>query len=318
MRYPTAGEILTAIAHADQHKTKAARKAKREEKVGALAAAAATDARTTALGASMAIDAARKARDPRYLEAEQRKLADERARRELGTQERTILQRLSPRRNPWPELDEHDRRLLDLDLKLAQAGSDVRELEEQLETAAGRDQAQLAEWFGGGEQGPRPAPTVDQARERLQQRRADATALQTVTDEASEERARFVEKNRDRLAAHADKLADQQHRRYLELLDELGTTREDLIALAAAARFARRYPDPTAAAEVPTPLLLQLQPGQRTLAWTQVDGSLRADAERLASDRGADTSTGTAAWVSRDDDARLAFAENKARLGLNQ
>ena len=282
------------------------------------AKAAAMDAGTATLAADLAIREADKAKRtvadlPRRQAEQERQLAAERARRELVGEERGILARLSPRRNPWPELAEHDQRLADLDQRLAAAAADVHELEEQLKDAERDDHAALTRWHAAGD-GPRPEPSAQQIRQQLEQRREDVAALNDVVAAAAADRAAFVEKHRDRLAARADSLTDETRARYLDLVAELATVRDDLLAYVGAARFARLFPDPAASTETPNPVSLQ-PAGQRThVAFEQLLDTLRADAERLAHRPGSEHAPSRAAWLSAEDEAKAVLAENKARL----
>ena len=80
------------------------------------AAAAGTNAATATKAATIAIGAAKRAEDAPARHAEQEAQRHARGwQRELAAPERSILGRLSPRRSPWPQLDEHDKRLAGLD-----------------------------------------------------------------------------------------------------------------------------------------------------------------------------------------------------------
>jgi hypothetical protein len=275
--------------------------------------AAAIDAGTATKAADLALDAAQRAEDAPARHAEQEAQRDARGwQRELAAPERSLLGRLSPRRSPWPQLEEHDLRLAQLDQRLAETLSAIRGLEQDLADADEQDKDTLAAWFAAAETGARPEATAPRIRERLDQLRVDADALETVVAQAAEQRAGFIEKHSQALAEHADRLAAERYRRYLDLIDELDVVRDDIVGLAGAANFARTFPAPESAVEMPNPVSLRPAGQRGDLAWTQVVSVLRADAERLAAAR-QPKAKGRAEWDNRDA-ASVAFAENVARI----
>jgi hypothetical protein len=277
------------------------------------AKAAALDAGTAAKGAELAIEAAKRAEDAPARHAEQEAQRHARGwQRELSAPDRSILGRLSPRRSPWPQLDEHDQRLAGLDQKLAETQNAIRELEQTRVDADDRDKDTLAGWFAGAEKGARPEPTAPRIAEQLDQLRADAEALETVVAHAAEERGRFIEKHAEGLATHADRLAAERYGRYLELIDELAVVRDDIVGLTGAANFARTFPAPESAVEMPNPLSMRPAGQRGELTWAQVVSVLRADAERLATVRQPKAKV-RAEWDNRDR-ASVALAENVARM----
>jgi hypothetical protein len=277
------------------------------------AAAAGTDAATATKAATIAIGAAKRAEDAPARHAEQEAQRHARGwQRELSAPDRSILGRLSPRRSPWPQLDEHDKRLAALDHKLGETLNAIGELEQTRADADDRDKDTLAAWFAGAEKGARPEPTAPRIAEQLDQLRADAEALETVVAHAAEQRGHFIEKHSERLATHADRLAAERYRRYIQLIDELDTVRDDIVGLAGAARFARAFPDPGAAGETPTPVSMRPAGQRGELTWAQVASVLRADADRLAA-AGQPRAKARAEWDNRDQ-ASVALAENIARM----
>ena len=229
------------------------------------AAAAGTDAATATKAATIAIGAAKRAEDAPARHAEQEAQRHARGwQRELAAPERSILGRLSPRRSPWPQLDEHDKRLAGLDQKLAETLNAIRELEQTRVDADDRDKDTLAAWFAGAEKGARPEPTAPRIAEQLDQLRADAEALETVVAQTAQERGSFIEKHSGGLAEHADRLAAERYRRYIELIDELAVVRDDIVGLTGAANFARTFPAPESAVEMQPALDATRWPTRRT------------------------------------------------------
>jgi hypothetical protein len=277
------------------------------------AKAAGHDAATAGRGAEIAIAAAKRAENALAKIAEQEQQRDARGwQRELAAPNRSILGRLSPRRSPWPALDEQDKRLAALDQKLGETLNAIRELEQTLAAADARDKDELAGWFAGAQKGARPEPTAPRIAEQLDQLRADAEALETVVAQAAEDRGRFIEKHAEGLAEHADRLAAERYRRYLELIDELDVVRDAIVAFTGAASFARTFPAPESAVEMPNPLSLRPAGQRGEITWAQVEAILRADAERLATVRQPKAKS-RAEWDNRNQ-ASVALAENVARM----
>ena len=196
--------------------------------------------------------------------------------------------------------------------ELAETLNAIRELEQTRVDADDRDKDTLAAWFAGAEKGTRPEPTAPRIAEQLDQLRADAEALETVVAQTAQERGSFIEKHSGGLAEHADRLAAERYRRYIELIDELAVVRDDIVGLTGAANFARTFPAPESAVEMPNPLSMRPAGQRGELTWAQVASVLRADAERLATVRQPQAKS-RAEWDNRDP-AAVALAENIARM----
>jgi hypothetical protein len=170
---------------------------------------------------------------------------------DLVAAETSVWKRLTPGRNPWPQVAEFDERVAELEQRQAAAADELRELHERKQLAPERDHDRLAEWELADRKGPRPEPelpAIDAAIERLQ---AEWEGLSRATQRVLDDKAQYVEEHRARLSKEADGHVDETHRRYLELVDELASVREDLFGKRRAAVWARLYPGEQSAREVP-------------------------------------------------------------------
>ncbi len=105
--------------------------------------------------------------------AERAKTAAASAQLALFAESDNWLGRLSPRRNPWPELQELDERIAQLDLGQAAAGADVHRLEQELRDAEAADTGAFAGWHAEGAKGARPHSTAPAVQALLVQAQAD-------------------------------------------------------------------------------------------------------------------------------------------------
>lgn len=118
------------------------------------------------------------------------------------------------------------------------------------------DTAALAAWHSGGARGSRPEPRAPVLRAKLEERRADATALSLAANEAVSAKIQFVSRRRKGLTKRADQAVTRQREKYLRLVDELEQVRGDLLASRAASLYVRLYPKEEAVNEPPQMLCL--------------------------------------------------------------
>jgi len=241
---------------------------------------------------------------------------------DLGRTERRAMLGISvPRRSAWPDLNQIDERIGDLTRRHAEAQEAVREIMEQRANAPAADADRLAAWELAGRKGAKPAATADTLDLAVADAELTRDALERAGDVVLEERASYVDKHRDRLAAVADQQTAAAHERMLALIDELEVSRADLIECRRAAIWARCYPDAAASGSAPTaqiarglaaPVsdLLGLRPAPQLIAARLLE-LLRKDAELLANaitpeqakHLGGDAkpTDGAPVWVDTDD-----------------
>lgn len=201
--------------------------------------------------------------------------------------EQNALRRISPFRSRWPEIAAFDERVDELEVRQAAKAAEAAELHDREISAPAAHEERLATWQLDGEQGPRPEPELPKVREQIEQRREEREALDRAKARVLNEKARYVEKHRDRLVKEADSHADQAHRRYLELIDELAEARAELYGLRRAAVWARLYPDEHSARETPDTFAggrkrpLQAIGLNASVAPDRILDGLRADADWL-------------------------------------
>jgi hypothetical protein len=206
---------------------------------------------------------------------------------DLAATETSVWRRLSPARNRWPEIVEFDQRVAELEMRQAAKADELRELRdrEMAEPPAHADR--LAAWQLEGEHGPRPESELPTIRRQIRQRQEEWDALTRATERVLAEKAEFVEKHRGRLVRDADRLADDAHRRYLELVDQLTNQRAELQASRRATVWARLYPGEAAARETPDQFCggrakpLRAMGLEASVAPDRVLDALKADADWL-------------------------------------
>jgi hypothetical protein len=197
--------------------------------------------------------------------------------------------RLNPRRALWPALLEFDSR--DAELRARD-----RETHEALEGARAllrgvdrRDADALARWELDERTGVKPEPERPELEQRIADLEREREGLRTAIGDVLGSRASFVERNRDRLVAVAEKFVDEAQARYVAAVEQLAGARAEVVDLRASELWAKCYPD-EAAGQMPASQHLAL--GQRklypaNLADRALDAGgvialLRADAEALA------------------------------------
>lgn len=204
--------------------------------------------------------------------------------------EQSALRRRSPARSRWPELVAIDERVLELDQRQAALGQQVIELQQQLQAAEEADRQALALWLGGGEKGPRPEPTAPAVQAALEARMADRDSADPARERLLAEKVALVERHRKRLVRDAQRVTEEAKRRYLELVDELAESREDLFASRLTALWASLYPSPVLQSQPPAQVVggvLKLQQQALPGYTSQLDAEriwnlLRLDADYLA------------------------------------
>lgn len=173
---------------------------------------------------------------------------------EIAVREDSWRPRLSPRKNPWPELSDYDDRIARLTAEHGAAAAECAQLEQDLAAAEAEHTAALARWFAAGQKGPRPEATTSPIRERLEARKVERDALPSAVDEVAREKHDFIERNRKRLKRHVDDHVDALEADALATIEKLAGLREELRAHRAAQLFVTFYPD-AAASEEPMPFV---------------------------------------------------------------
>lgn len=173
----------------------------------------------------------------------------------LLAMETTGIRRFTPSRNRWPQIIELDERVQQLEQRQRGITEQIQQLEERKATASARDSEALAAWLVE-QKGPRPEPELPNIEAVLLDLRADFDGLTLAIAQILEEKTRYVERHRNRLAEEADKHVDEAHARLTMLLDATAKARHDLAELRHAAIWARTYPDAVAMSAAPTAVLL--------------------------------------------------------------
>ena len=227
--------------------------------------------------------------------------------RDLASQERSALQRISPLRNRWPEVLAFDSRAAELDQRAAAASEELRMVMEERNAAPEADARALAEWYADGERGTRPDPTGPELDRRIAELGRERDGLRAAADGVLQEKASFVEKHRKRLVRDADAHVTKLRESFEQLIDELARIRTALVEARGAAIWASVYPDRAAGATPPTTVAGGVRRVlERAGVQGQVDADrifelLREDAGYLA--RALTQEQATAMGAKRDDEA---------------
>ncbi|MBA2512781.1 MAG: hypothetical protein H0V26_00400 [Solirubrobacterales bacterium] len=214
------------------------------------------------------------------------------ARENLAEAERHAVLGAFPRRSAWPDLDALNGEIGELQQRLSAAQARTASLLSERVGAPECDADARGAWELCGRRGPKPKPTTAALDEQIAEAQLDADALQRAVGVKLEEKGTYVQKHRRRLANVADQQRNAALERYLAIVDMLEPARATLVELAAAAVWARVYPDAAAAGEVSTstiaggraqPIteLLGLKPAP-ALPAARVIELLRRDAQLLA------------------------------------
>ncbi len=209
----------------------------------------------------------------------------------LAGQERSVLARLSPRRNRWPGLLEIDERLDRLDLEQQELIARLAELHDRRQGADERYHQALARWMADGQDGERPEPEAAALDAEIVDMSARHAALDELRALELERKVAYVEKRRGSLVRDAEKDVERALEEYLAAVDAVHGLRDTLLAASSTARWARMYPSPTAAAPVGVEVNLALglmKPVIETLGINRqltaaaVLDALKADANTIA------------------------------------
>jgi hypothetical protein len=138
----------------------------------------------------------------------------------------------------------------------------VRELAKRLANEPQRHADAVAHWALGGEKGARPESRVVELEAEHRAAEGERDGLVVAVDRVLEERARHVERNRDRLVKHADRLVSDCHGRLSTAIEAVERERTALAEAREVAVWARLFPDESAGphAEVQHWLRRALQP----------------------------------------------------------
>jgi hypothetical protein len=121
----------------------------------------------------------------------------------------------------------------------SQVSAELQQLHDRELAAPAADAERLAAWQLDGERGDRPGPTLPAIKREIAERQADHEALTVAIGRVLDEKASYVDQHRRKLTRDADKDVEQAHRRYLELIEELVASREELSGLHRQAIWAR-------------------------------------------------------------------------------
>jgi hypothetical protein len=175
--------------------------------------------------------------------------------RDLVAVEQSVWKRYSPFANKWPEVVEYDMRVAELEHRQSQVAAELQNLHDRELAAPAADAERLAVWQLDGERGDRPEPMLPAIKQEIAERQADHEALTVAIGRVLDQKAIYVDQHRGKLTRDADKRVEQAHRRYLELIEELVATRDELSGLRRAAIWARLYPRQEAMIEPPAGLV---------------------------------------------------------------
>lgn len=156
--------------------------------------------------------------------------------------EESALRRFSPRRSRWPQLAAIDERVAELDRGAAEANTTLADLRERRRTAPEHDAAAMADWIARGEKGRRPEPTAPRLDEAIAEAERRLAGFEAAAAEALEQKVRYVQKHRKRLAREADAQVEATRQRYRQAVAEAEAARDELVETRRTAVWARLYP----------------------------------------------------------------------------
>jgi len=248
---------------------------------------------------------------------------------ELTRLETNAFRRLSPRRRRWKKLNEFDERVAELEQRHGRVVSELSELLERQRTAPDRDAEQLARWHVGGGTGERPVSEVDSLAAAIRAAERDRDALQAAITHALEDRVRFVDGHRSKLAGDAAKDSEQAHEHYVASIAVMERAREEFVDCRLTELWALTYPDASAGREPQFLSYLARNLVDRLrragvahgLDVTQLGRLLREDADAVASAidpeqravvEGLDRRSTSATWSGSDEGKARRSAEIEA------
>jgi hypothetical protein len=127
---------------------------------------------------------------------------------ELAQHERRAVLGVLPRRSLWPELEEFNQRVAELQGRQLSVEQRMRALHDQRVNAPSVDAQAAADWEVSDRKGPRPEPSVERIDTAIADAARERDGLLAAVDRALEDRGRFVERHRTRLANVAAQQGD--------------------------------------------------------------------------------------------------------------
>jgi hypothetical protein len=240
----------------------------------------------------------------------------------------SIFRRFSPRKSHWPEIVAHDERAGELERRAAALNDEIAHREEALKAAVHADREALTGWQLSDGKRARPEPTAPAIEQEIKAKRADRDAALAARERVYEDKARYVEKHRNRLVREADRETREAQARYAEALEAAERARAELVDCRAAALWASLYPGALAnqtpdVAAVATNLRKPVERALQVTTRLAADGVfrvLREDgdilAEMMTRDQAlalgaADPNQGAAIWSGTPEGEEQARKERK-------
>jgi hypothetical protein len=127
---------------------------------------------------------------------------------ELAHAERRAILGALPRKSLWPKLNPFNEQVAALQVRQLEVEQRMRALHDQRVNAPSVDAQAAATWEVSGRQGPRPEPSVERIDAEIADAARERDGLLAAVDRALEDRGRFVERHRTRLANVAAQQGD--------------------------------------------------------------------------------------------------------------
>ena len=231
-------------------------------------------------------------------------------------------------RVPWREVAAFEKEIGRLEERRREVEAKRLDLGDRLQSAPAHDLENLAAWERAGRRGPRPESTRPALEAEVARLQEGERALLHAVDAVTADRARFVEKNRDKLVREAGKIRETARERTERALGELEEARGELVRARALELWSLLYPSAEAGRE---PNFASLAGGlrrvgemagiQQAVAVEQVIAALREDVDWVASavtreqqaklgsatagEWHRDARTGEWVWIDRERDRAL-------------